>query len=197
MWADTISIPLVDFEFRTATGKSWGGVEFVGRSIWEFVDAAERFCWSLEHLSQFHILLWVEAVRPVLHFWWQLFLHTFHFTGRVLECKAARHLAHFSLEFLASSRDMPWFKSEFNDGGVGCEGEKTGWVNECLLDVCEECRWHFQIRVESICALVGPLGFTKPLQVATRWQTLSQDGPAQIDCYRRTTIYLLQMDGLV
>ena len=56
----------------------------------------------------------------------------------MLEQKAARHLAHFSLKFLSSARDMPWFKSEFNYGGVGREGKVRGWVNECSLAVGEE-----------------------------------------------------------
>ena len=53
--------------------------------------------------------------------------------GTVLERKAAKHLAHFSLELLVSARDKPWFKTEFNDGGVGREGEVSGWVDGCPL----------------------------------------------------------------
>ena len=44
----------------------------------------------------------------------------------MLENKAAEHLAHFSLEFLASAKDMPWLKSEFNDGEMGRTGEVSG-----------------------------------------------------------------------
>ena len=58
-----------------------------------------------------------------------------HLNETVLGFKAAKHLAHFFLEFLASARGMPWFKREFNDDGVGRVGEVSGWVDECPLAV--------------------------------------------------------------
>ena len=84
------------------------------------------------HFSHFHWLLQVEAFGAVLHFWWHRIVHTLHLTETTLERKAANHLAHSSLELLASTRDKPWFKRDFNDG-VGREGEVSGWVDECLL----------------------------------------------------------------
>ena len=44
----------------------------------------------------------------------------------MLEHRVAKELAHYSLEFLALARDMPWLKSEFNEGRVGRAGEVTG-----------------------------------------------------------------------
>ena len=165
--------------FWKAIGRGWEGVEFVGPGSWQLVDAVRRFCWSLVHFSHFHWSSRVEAYGPVLHFWWKPFWHSLYLTGTMWERKAAEHLGHFSLEFLASAKDMPWFKSEFNDAGVGCAGEASGWVDEYPLAVGEECRWQCQIGVESIRALVGPPGFIKPPQVAARWQILSQEGSAQ------------------
>lgn len=49
---------------------------------------------------------------------------TSHWT--VLEHRVAKELAHYSLEFLALASDMPWLKSEFNEGRVGRPGEVTG-----------------------------------------------------------------------
>ena len=86
----------------------------------------------------------------------------------MLERKAAKHLAHFSLEILASARDKPWSKRDFSDGGVGRGGEVTGCVAECELAHNEECRWQCQTRVERTRALAGLLGLTKPLHVAAR-----------------------------
>ena len=83
----------------------------------------------------------VEAFGPVLHFWWNPFEHKLHLTGTVLERKAAEHLAHFSLEVLASARDKPWSKRDFNDGGVGRRGKVSGCVAECEPADNEECRW--------------------------------------------------------
>ena len=48
-----------------------------------------------------------------------------------MEHKAVEHLAHFSLEILASARDKPWFRRDFNDGGMGHGGEVLGCFAEC------------------------------------------------------------------
>ena len=74
---------------------------------------------------------------------------------------------------------MPLFKGEFNDRGVGHQEKVSGWVDECPFAVGEECKWLSQIRVESRQALVVPIWFTKPLQVALRWQTLSYERSSQ------------------
>ena len=63
-----------------------------------------------------------------------------HLTGTVLEHKTAKHLVHFSLELSVSARDKPWFKRDFNDGGVGRGGELSGGVNGCVVADGEECR---------------------------------------------------------
>ena len=63
-----------------------------------------------------------------------------HLTGTVLECKAAEHLVHFSLEILTSARDKLWSKRDFNDGGVGRVDEVSSCVAECELADNEECR---------------------------------------------------------
>ena len=86
----------------------------------------------------------------------------------MLEHKTAEHLTHFSLEILASARDKPWSKRDFNDGGVGRVGEVSGCVVECELADKEERRWQYQTRVERAGALAGPLGLTNPLHVAAR-----------------------------
>ena len=86
----------------------------------------------------------------------------------MLERKAAEHLAHFSLEILASARDKPWSKRDFNDGGVERGGEVSGCVAECELADDEEFRWQCQTRVERTRALAGFLGLTKPLHMAAR-----------------------------
>ena len=59
---------------------------------------------------------------------------------------------------------------------MGCTQEVSCWVDECPLALSEVCRWQCQIRVGSMCALLVPLGLTKPLQVALRWQALAQEG---------------------
>ena len=71
-----------------------------------------------------------------------------HLTGTALERKAAEHLAHFSLEILASARDKPWSKRDFSDGNVGRGGEVSGSVAECELTDDEEGRWQCQARVK-------------------------------------------------
>ena len=86
----------------------------------------------------------------------------------MLERKAAEHLAHFYLEVLASARDKPWSKRDFNDGGVGRGGEVSGCAAGCELADDAECRWQCQIRVEKTRALADLLGLTKPLHVAAR-----------------------------
>ena len=94
---------------------------------------------KLVHFLHFHYISRVEAFGSALHFWWNPFAHTLHLTRMVLEHKAATHLAHFSLEFLASARDMPWFKSEFNDGGAAAWGwsvRLNWWMNWWLNWVC-------------------------------------------------------------
>ena len=147
--------------FREATGRGWEGVEFVGLESWQLVDVARWFCLSLVHVSHFHWSSRVKAFRPVLHFLSKPFLHTLHLTGTMLERRAAKHLAHFSLEFLASARDMPWFKSEFNDGGVRRSEEVSGWVDEYPLAVGEECNWQCQtwkvgVWTRRCCILLNP-----------------------------------------
>ena len=62
----------------------------------------------------------------------------------MLERKAAEHLAHFSLEILASARDKPWSKRDFNDDSVGHGGEVSDCVVECELADNEQCRWQYQ-----------------------------------------------------
>ena len=52
---------------------------------------------------------------------------------------------HFSLEILASARDKPWSKRDFNDGGVGRGGEVSGCVAECELADDEECSSYLRI----------------------------------------------------
>ena len=163
--------------FQNVTNWGWEGVESEDPESSQLIDAARPFCWSLVHLSHFHWSQWVKAFGPELHVWWKPLLHAWHLTGTVLECRAAKHLVHFSLEFLASARDMLWFKSEFNDGGMGRAGKVSCWLDECPFG--KECRWQCQMQVENMCALVVPLGFTKPLQVALRWQTLAQEGYSQ------------------
>ena len=86
----------------------------------------------------------------------------------MLERKAAEHLAHFSLEILATARDKPWSKRDFNDGGVGRGGEVSSCITECELADDEECRWECQTQVERMRALAGLLGLTNPLHVAAR-----------------------------
>ena len=88
----------------------------------------------LVHFSHFQWLSRVEAFGPVLHFWWNPLEHTLHLTGTVLERKAAEHLAHFSFELLASARDKPWFKRDFNDGA-----ELSGDNDGCEVVDGEEC----------------------------------------------------------
>ena len=92
--------------------------------------------------------------------------------GTLLERRAAEHLAHLSFEFFASARDKPWFGKDFSEGGVGRGGELSGDNEGCGVADGEEWRWQCQILVERARALVFPLGFTNPLQVAARWQTL-------------------------
>ena len=79
---------------------------------------------------------------------------------------------------------MPWLKREFNDGGVGHVGPVWCWIGGCSLAVGEEWRWQCQIWVESMRAFAVALGFTKPLQVVLRWQTLAQEGSSQ--CYTKS-----------
>lgn len=57
-------------------------------------------------------------------------LHALQVTGAILQCRSAEHLAYFSLELSTSTRDMPWLKSEFNDGGV----EHVGQCDVELVD---------------------------------------------------------------
>ena len=104
------------------------------------------------------------------------FEHTLYLTGTVLEHKAAEYLAHFSFEFFTSARDKPWFKTDFNDGGIGRGGELSGDNEGCEIADSEEWRWQCQTLVERAHTL---LGFTNPLHVAARSQTLLQDGFAQ------------------
>ena len=80
----------------------------------------------------------------------------------MLEHKAAEHLAHFSLEILASARDKPWSKRDFNDGGVGRGDEVSSRVAECELADNEECRWQYQTRVERVRGPCRSSGINKP-----------------------------------
>ena len=131
--------------FWNVAGRDCEGSELVGPGSWQLVDSVIQFSWRLMHFSRFHWLLQVEAFGPVLHFWWNPFVHTLHFTGAVLEHKA---------ELLASAREKPWFKRDFNDGVVGLGGEVWGWVGECPLADGEKCRWQSQVRVKRTRALV-------------------------------------------
>ena len=126
----------------------------------------------LVHFPHFQRLSRGEAFGPVLHFWWNPLENTLHLTGTVLERRAAEHLAHFSFEFFASARDKPWFGKDFSEGGVGRGGELSGDNEGCGVADGEQWRWQCQILVERARALVFPLGFTNPLHVAARWQTL-------------------------
>ena len=90
--------------FCEVGGRGCEGDELVDPGSWQSVDSDVWFCWSLLHLSHFQWLSRVEALGSVLHFWWNPFEHTLHLTGTGLECKAAEHLAHFSLEIAASVR---------------------------------------------------------------------------------------------
>ena len=120
--------------FLKVAGRVCEGDELVDSGSWQFVDSDSdvRLCWRLVHFSHFQRLSRFEAFGQVLHFWWNPLEHPLHLTGTVLEHRAAEHLAHFSLGFLASARDKPWFKRDFNDGGVGHGGELSsgddGWV---------------------------------------------------------------------
>ena len=84
-----------------------------------------------------------------------------HLTGTVLQRKAADHLAHFSLEILASARGKPWSKRNFNDDGVGRGGEVSGCVAKCELADDEECRWQCQTRMEKDTGSCGFSGINK------------------------------------
>ena len=156
--------------FCEVIGKGCEGDELIVPGSWQFVDSDVRVCWRMVHVSHFHWLSRVEAFGPVPHFWWNRFIHTLHINWTVLERRAAEHLANTSLELLASARDRPWFKRDFNDGG-----EMSGWVDGCALADDEECRWQCQTRVDRTQAVMVLLGFINPLHVAERWQTLSQD----------------------
>ena len=133
------------------------------------------FCWTLIHASHFYWSSRFEAFGPLLHFQQKALLHVLHLTGAVLKCKATEHLAHFSLELLASIRDMPWNRGEFNDGGVGRAWEMCCWLNEDSPAVGEKWRWQCQILIERICGFSDPLEIVKPLHVARRRQTLSKN----------------------
>ena len=127
------------------------------------------------HFSHFQWLSWFEAFGPALHFWWNPLEHTLHLTGKVLERKAAENLANLSLELLASARDKPWFKRNFNDG---CE---TGrwvvrwwwWMGSCWWWRVEmtvpgsggknACSWSFSLVYES--ATLG----CKVTNIISRW----------------------------
>ena len=185
-WTNTVSIPLIDFSLlRVVEGTGWEGSELVGTGSTQFVGSDVQFCWMLVHFPHFQRLSRVEAFGPVLHFWWNPLEHTLHFTGTVLERRAAEHLAHFSFEFFASARDNPWFSRDVNEGGVGCGGELLANDEWCdvadgeVADGVAEWRWQCQILVERARGLAFPLGYTNPLHVAARWQTLPQDGFAQ------------------
>lgn len=102
-----------------------------------------------------------------------------HLTVTVLEPKAEKHLAYFSLELSTSARDIPWLSSEFNEGGVGYAGDVSCWINEVPLTVREESRWHYQTRVDRACSVAVLLGNGKPLQVTLRRQTLAQESSSQ------------------
>ena len=156
--------------FREVVVTGWEESELVDPGSWQFVDSDARFYWMLVHFLHFQWLSRVEAFGPVLHFWWNLLEHTLHLAGTVLERKVAEHLAHFSFELFASARDNPWFKRDFYDDGVGREGELSGGSEGCEVADGEEWRWLCQTLVERALALAFPLGFTKPLHVAARWQ---------------------------
>ena len=145
----------------------------------EVLSVSHNFDTWIANMLKSELISRSQSFVPVLHFWWNPFVHTLHLAGTMLERKAAKHFAHFSLELLDSAVDKPWFKRDFNDGGVGRGGKVSGWVGWCPLAGVEECRWQSQVRVERMQALALLLGFTKPLHVAARWQTLSQDGFAQ------------------
>ena len=129
------------------------------------------FCWTLIHVSHFYWSSRFEAFGPVLHFRQKALLHVLHLTVAVLKCKATEHLAHFSLELLASIRDMPWNRGEFSDGGVGRAWEMCCWLNEDSPAVGEKWRWQCQ----RVCGFSDPLEIVKPLHVARRRQTLSKN----------------------
>ena len=134
---------------RVVEGTGWEGSELVGLGSTRFVDSDVQFCWMLVHFPHFQRLSRVEAFGPVLHFWWNPLEHTLHFTGTVLERRAAEHLAHFSFEFFASARDNPWFSRDVNEGGVGCGGELLANDEGCgVADGVAEKRWQYQILVE-------------------------------------------------
>ena len=120
-----------------------------------------RFCWMLAHFSHFQWLSRVEAFGPVLHFWWNPLEHTLHLTGTVLGHKAAEHLVHFSFELLASARDKPWFKRDFNDGGVGWGGELSGDNDGCEVADGEQWGWQCQTLVERVRTLRDSYGVYK------------------------------------
>ena len=112
------------------------------------------------HFPHFQILLRVEVFGPVLHFWWNPLEYTLYLTGTLLERRAAEH---FYFEFFTSTRDKPWFSTDFNERGNGREGEFSGDNEECGVADDEEWRWQCKILVERARALVFPLRFTNRL----------------------------------